>query len=364
MSEAKKTSRVPEIELMKAVAIIGMVLVHTLEASWDSLSNADSGPGYLVFYLIEFTGGVFCSGGFMFAMGWGAAYSKRSTVQTFLTRLVKLLLLGLVVNFFEIFVPGIIDPAGCGPVSDFYYAILAVDIYYYAALFMLYFAVMKHFEDNTAVQAVISGSLVAVFVIVNTMVTPEGFSSGNDWLDTLMGLFVRENEYSYFPIVTWGIYPIMGYWLCRIYKKWDDRRRFAMLLAALGIPALVVSEILVTRAGLPHEILNPGGYDEFFFYAMDTRSMLGGFGLICLELLLYMGIVALAGGRVHPGFLYLGKNVTFIYVVQWMILGVIYPSMAQVTSIWVNAGIGLTVLFAVIIICLCKDRLFVNRRKQ
>ncbi len=357
MTEIKQNKRVPEIELMKAVAIIDMVLVHTLEGSWDSLNNADTGIAYLVFYLIEFIGGIFGGGGFMFAMGWGAAYSDKATAKSYLKRFIQLVLLGLFVNIFEEFVPGIIDPKNYGPVSDFPYAILAVDIYFYAALFMLVFALFKLLKDNEKVKMIISIGMVTVFFIVNTLVPARSFTTGNDWADTLMGLFIRENDYSYFPMVTWGIYTLAGYWLAKGYRKMNNRRNYAIMLFIVGLPILVLSEIMVTVNNLPHEVLNPGGYDEEFYYAMHSWSMLGGFGLLCLELLLYMGIMQLSKQRIHKFFLFLSKNVMFLYVAQWVVLGFLYPSLGKIENIWINNLVAIAILITICLACLLKDRI-------
>ena len=167
-----KSKRVLEIELMKAIAIISMVYVHTLEGSWGHFTNADSGPGYVAFYLIEFLAGFPSAAAFMFAMGWGAAYSDRATPQTYIRRLYTLALLGVLVNIFEEFVPGIVDPENYGPVSEFLYAILAVDIYYFAALYMLIFALLRRLFDNERARVIISVGFIVVILALNTILTP------------------------------------------------------------------------------------------------------------------------------------------------------------------------------------------------
>ena len=204
----------------------------------------------------------------------------------------------------------------------------------------------------------ISVCIVLVAILVNTFVPAEAYSTGNDWADTLIGLFIRENDYSWFPLVTWVIHPLAGYWLGNIYRKLNDRRGFIKLLLILGIPTFVLSEIMVTVKGLPHEVLNPGGYDEFYFYAMSTWSMIGGFGLLVLELALFMILREIFQFSLPQVVAYVSKNVIFIYVTQWLILGCLYPYLFHITNLWINLSIGLCVMFVVYLLCRLKDRVF------
>ena len=68
MSKYSSTKRVQEIELMKGIAIIGMVFVHILEGSIDYFTDAWTLPGSIPYTLIEFLGGIPAAGVFTFAM--------------------------------------------------------------------------------------------------------------------------------------------------------------------------------------------------------------------------------------------------------------------------------------------------------
>lgn len=92
-----RTKRVPEIEWMKASAIIIMIFTHVYELLPIKI---DSGTEEIFARLIEFMSGTPGAPAFMFAMGWGVAYSVRSTSKTYINRFFQLTLLGVVVNFF------------------------------------------------------------------------------------------------------------------------------------------------------------------------------------------------------------------------------------------------------------------------
>lgn len=73
----------PEIDLIRAVAIISMIFVHVYEISPIEI---DSATEKIFSWLIDFMGGIPSAAAFMFAMGWGGAYSVRSTSKTYINR--------------------------------------------------------------------------------------------------------------------------------------------------------------------------------------------------------------------------------------------------------------------------------------
>lgn len=147
-----KTKRVPEIDLIKAVAIVSMIFVHVYEISFPKFnSTLEFG---IVRRLIEFMGNVPSAGAFMFAMGWGAACSVRSTPKTYLKRVRQLFLLGIVINFFEVYVPSILAPEHFGTLEEMAPVILATDIYFFAMLASFYLALMKRLKDKPALAII------------------------------------------------------------------------------------------------------------------------------------------------------------------------------------------------------------------
>lgn len=158
----------------------------------------------------------------------------------------------------------------------------------------LYFALMKKLESQKKLAVAVSVLLLAICFSVNILVGFESFTTGNEWMDTIVGLLIRVNEYSYFPFISWSIYPILG----------------------LGLGTS----------------LHP-------FYAMI------GYGVIALEFVLVHIILLVSRQRFSAFLLTMSKNVTQIYIVQWFVIGLISPVLVSLTSIWANILIGEIVLF-------------------
>ena len=148
----QKADRIPELELMKAIAIVGMVFVHIYEYTGFAFSTTE-GAVYLLGLTVEFFGGVISAGTFMFAMGSGSAFSQKATPRTCFDRFTQLMLLGLVMNLFTQWIP-MLTAAEKTSLAEGWYRIFAVDIYPFAALAMLYFAIIKNcFKERSAVSS-------------------------------------------------------------------------------------------------------------------------------------------------------------------------------------------------------------------
>lgn len=109
-------------------------------------------------------------------------------------RVLQLFLLGIVVNFFQQYVPLILAPEYFGTLEENAPAILATDIYFFAALASFYLALMKLLKDKPALAIISSVALLVVCMTIRVTFGFENYSTGNIWFDTLIGLFVRENE--------------------------------------------------------------------------------------------------------------------------------------------------------------------------
>lgn len=341
--------RVPEIDLMKALAIIAMVLIHVWEIS-SSLSIV-SGIEKAAEFVVNFMGGIPSAGVFMLTMGWGAAFSRRSTPRTYLDRMFQLILLGLLVNFFEHYLPAMIDPEHFGPLSEIAPSIIAVDIYFFAPLGMLYFAIMKKLaiDGKGSLAIAFSILLVAGCSILNIVLGYETITTGNVWLDTILGVLIRENEWSYFPFISWIIFPVLGYGLATLFRHGKSRSQALLFAGMTGVASIVIAELLMKRYGIVDSVLTEAANSsEASYYALSPACALCGYGILALEYVLASVFTTLSRQRV-PAFLnYMSRNVMEIYIAQWVLIGLLSPLIAQIENVWLNLAVGVAVL-----ICSC-----------
>lgn len=341
-AQSTRQERVLEIELMKAIAIIGMVFVHVFEMGVNL--DYDSPYRYAAAFLIEFFGGIPSAGVFMYAMGFGAAFSKRPTVKSYLQRAANLFVLGRIINLFEEYLPALLVPDSFGPLGEVLPSILATDIYFFAALANLYFALMKKFESKRRLRILISVLIVGLSFCANVLIGFETFTTGNEWLDTFLGLLIRVNEYSYFPFVSWIVFPVLGFGMAFYFQR-NGKKKIVSFAAWTGTVALLVSSILVRVNGMPDAtIVDVVTVYEGVYYALHPLYAISGYGIIMIEFVLASFILRVTCNHI-PGFmLTMSKNVAQIYVAQWIVIALLSPVLAIVSNIWVNILIALFVL--------------------
>ena len=350
----KTHRRIPELDLLKTVAVIGMIFVHVLECS-ENLNTVGTLRRAIATF-IEFFGCAPSACIFMFAMGWGAALSRESSVKHSIDRFGQLCILGLLVNFFQQIVPMIINPEVFGAPIENFYTIIAVDIYQFASLAMLYFAAMQALGKNTKKAWLFSGLLVTICMAVNVIFGFETFSTNNPWTDTLIGFIIRENEYSYFPFISWIIFPVVGYACAFVYEKYRDRENIPVLTLAGGICTILISELLMNIFSVRDVIIRHVFPAQPGYYAMHPLCALCAFGIIVIEFSLAMVGLKLLKGKFTPFFNFVSKHVMFIYIAQWIIIGLLTPTLYNVTSIYVNVLFSICILVAVLVITYIREK--------
>ena len=337
--------RINELDLLKAIAIIAMVFIHVFDVSTRLQIN--SGIETPTVWIIEFMGNIPSAGVFMFAMGWGAAFSSRSTPSTYISRLRQLVILGILINFFEHFIPSLIDPATFGTVWEIAPSIFAVDIYFFAAFAMIYFAVMKKFKEKPVAAVSISAALIIVCFAVNAAVGYESFTTGNSWIDTVIGLFIRENEWSYFPFISWSIFPVVGYGAALLFKKATSRKAVLLFAGIMGVILIAFAEIMMAVFGIQDAvIIGAHSASEASYYALHPLCAICGCGVIAIEFIIANLILMISRQRLPKFTSKMSRNVMEIYIAQWLFIGCLSPVLSRITNLWVNILFAVAVTFA------------------
>ena len=85
---------------------------------------------------------------------------------------------------------------------------------------------------------------------------------------------------------------------------------------------------------------------EVIYYSLHPIYALAGYGIIAIEFVIIHFILWAIHNRI-PGFmLTMSKNVTHIYIVQWVVIGFLSPVLVSITNMWVCLLVALLVLCA------------------
>ncbi|MBR3748081.1 MAG: acyltransferase family protein [Selenomonadaceae bacterium] len=315
-------------------------------------------------WLITFMGDVPSAGVFMFAMGWGAACSMRSTPKTYLRRVPQLFLLGIVINFFEDYVPSILAPEHFGTLEENAPAILATDIYFFAALASFYLALMKLLKDKPALAIISSIALLVVCTTIRVAFGFENYSTGNDWFDMLINMFIRENNWSYFPFTVWIIFPMVGYGAAMAYKEIRDDRQFLKFAAITGIAAILSAELAIYHWDMPDAtLLDSFEVDEGLYYSMHPFDATVALGIIALEFVAASFVIKLLK-NLPPIIENMSRNVMEIYIAQWVIIGCLSPQIFKINEPWLSVAASFAILVESCIVAAVYKTISARRRAR
>lgn len=217
--EKKPLTRFGEFELLKAMAILGLPLIHVMEEALEAgmASSALESFGYGIIGLCAFGPSVF-----MICMGFGIGGGKVSQDSIRRTG-IQFLLIGAILNVVRWLIPGIVQSLviGTNLIEDVDFC-LQSDIYYFAGLFFVAYSFLKKWNCTTPQLLLVS----IISLTVNSMLTP--FMQKictNDLVASLVGNIIYVNETSCFPLLSWAIFPTVGIIFGEVLKKNTDEFR-------------------------------------------------------------------------------------------------------------------------------------------
>ena len=337
------TGRQFEIDVAKAMAIIFMIVIHTFEQLTDM--------GNLSLYrVVEFFGCPPAAGVFMFAMGIGMVYTKHGSPAEFTKRGVKLILIGIVLNFFRETVLviagnilGIDNPWQDTPIL---HTMLLIDILQFAGMAFLITALFKKLNMKPWIIA-------AAAIFMNAIGSLFAGSFGNlpDAVQDIFGTCIFTAVEPAFPAFQWYIYPALGICFAHLLRHVTDKTAFYKRM-------LFISSAVMLSVTLG--CLTAGVYviDFFMTSAYYLQSPLTCFWClsvvaVCIPMYYFLSLAIRGNGQTAVK--YLSAKVNTIYIIQWLVItysiGVLeILGMNMFPSVW---GIPLGLLITAISILIC-----------
>lgn len=289
-------------DLLKGIAVVFMIQVHITE-NFSSADFYNSPTGKISLLL----GGVPAAPLFMIVMGYFFAASKKSVGQNF-KRGAALFLGGILLNIFRSAFY-LIETSAENYSSIVFSRVFAVDIFPLAGLSLMFLSQVKKYFQHDWYLYFLSG-LFAAF-LGEVLVTPD-LNPGVE--QNLLGFIFGNYPSSFFPLIPWLAYPLLGAAIYfgkeKLLKKFEFTRIHIIVLSAAWI--LVMS--LTYNYGF--EISSTLGlyYHHGIIFAAWACFFLVGF-ILAIKFLFREENYATTYLR------WLGENVTAIYVAQWLIIG-------------------------------------------
>lgn len=308
--EPINTKRQTELDMLKGFAILFMVLVHCFE----EFTNWPLDPK-LSTYIIEFLGSPPSAPVFMFLLGIGIVYSRKSDAKALFMRGMYLFVFSYALNFCRDFLPNIVMYANTGDVESYTEAVelfWGVDILQFAGVTFIFFAIASKLKFSS-IHYILSA---IIFAGLNLLLA--GTCTGNSIVDSLLGVLWSTNENSWFPFLTWIIYPISGYLFGKLLVCCNDKQRLYKLSICISSAVLILFIEYSYLKGVDF-----GASDGFFQEGYYHHDIIGNITIlafvICWTSIVYF-VTPHIPNNIKIIFVRWSKNVTEIYCIHWLII--------------------------------------------
>lgn len=239
-------TRFYELDLARVIPMIGMPLVHIYEEFLRQGLAAEGvwAQGKVFIYLCMFGPSVF-----MISMGMNIVFSSRSTPEKLAKRGLQTIIAFYVLNLFRYIIPGAIASA-CGDADAWHSALsssFCSDILFFAGTAFLFFAIMEKFEVKPARILLLTLGMLTIDMLI-----PE-IEFASEYLGIALGKFFYVNGWSCFPILSWMIFPAIGYYMGHIVIKLrteEERLRFWNNILLGSVVCLVAVGVCMKSYGL------------------------------------------------------------------------------------------------------------------
>lgn len=323
--------RLPLPDILKGFAVFLIVPVHILELFIDY-----PGRESLFGKVLLFMGGPVAVPVFMIIMGYFLARNKKPFSKNSI-RGIKVFLGGLLLNIgLNLHLLLKIKFAGWpyNPMEYFF----GVDILYLAGLSIIIISALKTLKKGHGIFAFLLALVIlGATAFINEKLT---ITERNYILPFIGGTY----SWAYFPLFPWLAYPLAGFAFFHFEK--NILKFFNQQKVAVGIILVLIASAVLyfSKTGFSTTINLPAYYHHEFLYA------LWAFGIVVLWVVLIRFLIERFPKTLVGNFLiWLGKNITLFYVIQWLIIGNIATAIYQTQSInsywyWFGGIFAITVL--------------------
>ena len=303
------TSRQVELDIAKAFSIIFMVLSHCLLISYFISDSTSSVFKTFVNFIL---GGPCAAPVFMFCMGVGIVFSRKSQPVLMIKRAIRLLFADYFINIIKFLIPFFIAGFFINEwdILDIYGGLIIFvnDILAFAALSLILLAIFKKFNFSYK-KILFIAILMSVF---------GSFLRNMDFNNPMMNIFIgyfigTKIDFSYFPLFNWFIFPAFGILYGDYFSRCLDKNKFFKFW-----PIFLLVSILffVSTTIIPNAFLS----NECSYYFMTTLDAVFCLIYIHGNLGFCHWISKFLPEKIRGMFTFLSKNITTIYLLQWFLI--------------------------------------------
>lgn len=310
-SERINTGRQIEFDLLKAIAILVMVIDHSVLEISDYYNLEETLYDVIIGgYVMQLLNASL----FMISMGLSVNYSRHQGAKSLALRGVVLLSTGQLLTLLRDVFPNLIGYALSGNRFFLTHSALvwSVDIMQLAGLSFLLFGLLKRLGAKGPGIFLTACGLNVLGMLLN------GTETDSYLVNQLLGYFYPTQTESYFPLFNWFIYPAFGVMFGEVYLHVQDKDRLYNRIFALCLPIAAVYFVLRYTCDFLH-------FGDLTRLVMLTSVILpDALGTILLDLavfgLLYKIGKLFKNGELPKPISFLAKHLNKYYCISWVII--------------------------------------------
>jgi hypothetical protein len=307
--------RLPLPDLLKGFAVFLIVPVHILELFIDY-----PGRESLFGKTLLFLGGPVAVPVFMLIMGYFLARNNKSFSQNSI-RGIKVFMVGFLLNIGLNLNLLLKIKFADWPYNPMEY-IFGVDILYLAGLSIIFLSTLKILKKGKGLTAI----LLALFVLgITGFLNQKLMITERNYILPFIG---GTYSWAYFPIFPWLAYPLAGFAFFHFEEKIMRLFEQKKVVAVVILFAIIAAVLYFSKTGFTTTINLPEYYHHTFWFAIWA------FGLVILWIAFIRFLIGKFPNTYIGNFvIWLGRNITLFYVIQWLIIGNIATTIYQTQSI-------------------------------
>ncbi|NOR86141.1 MAG: DUF1624 domain-containing protein [Bacteroidales bacterium] len=302
MTESLQNKRLATPDLLKGIAILFMIQVHLMELFARPVIY-----GSWLGKISLFLGGTPAAPIFMMIMGYFVAKANLSSMKL-IRRGVQLIIWGILLNIalnFHILIRIIYDHWN----FDLWQFIFGVDILPLAGLSLIFIALLPKVVKEKWYLLLL---IIIVIFGFGTLINGENISSPWNYLSSFI---IGGTTWSYFPVLPWLAYVLSGYAFLKLegfFLTWSWHQYYKIFLIVGFIIFLSLSWNYASSITHNLEDYYHHGID-FYIWSVVFSLFWAGF--------IFLYAQDLSNTLFGKYLIFTGKNITSIYVFQWLIIG-------------------------------------------
>lgn len=351
-----------ELDLARAVPMLFMPLVHVYEeflmhgfATGESWSQ-----GLILVYLCMFGPSVF-----MLSLGMNLVFSSHNTPKDLAQRGIRTIALFYGLNVIRYIIPGSIAIL-CGD-AEAKYSILrhffCSDILFFAGITFLLFSVIQKYSIKPFYVL-----LMAVTMLVVDMLIPD-LNLNSEILSIALGKFFYVNGWSCFPVLSWMVYPAVGYCLGPMIQALNtekEHRTFWKKVILGSVVGFLAVGICMSSYGLDPILIAASPANS---YIVDTANVVLDLFVAGLMYGFYYYVhLLIRNTRLVQHISSLSRGILTFYCIHWILVGwTEYMLLAMgmrnqhILGIETIMGIGVGIMVISIILTIAIQKLFASK---